>query len=60
MPAEFLSTQDVARLLGVSDGRVRQLDARLEPARTPNGRRVYRRDIVEKHARERAAPRERR
>ncbi len=56
-PSDPLSASDVARLLGLSVGRVRQLDAELHPQRTPSGRRIYRRGKVERFAAERAAGR---
>lgn len=41
-----MSSGDVARVLGVTDERVRQLDDQLKPQRRANGRRYYRvRDV---------------
>ncbi len=44
-----------AAVLGLSTERVRQLDDVLEPMRTARGQRIYRREIVERYASERAA-----
>jgi hypothetical protein len=53
MRAAPLSTGDVARFLGVSQVWVRSLDAELRPTIAPNGRRVYRLDVVERYAAQR-------
>lgn len=56
-PAPLLSTIDVARLLGVTPARVRQLDRMLLPQRTVSGVRLYDRRVVERYLEERAARR---
>jgi hypothetical protein len=55
--AERLVTRDVMTILELGDDRVRQLDAELQPERTPSGQRIYRREIVEAYARQRRARR---
>ena len=44
---------DVAKLVGLSTERVKQLDAELRPERTPSGGRIYARTVVEAFAAER-------
>src|SRR6266568_3753700 len=51
--SEYLSSGDVAQILGVSREYVVRLDDRLRPARTRMGQRIYRRDAVETFRRER-------
>ena len=43
----MLTTIGAARILGVTSGRVRQLDDALQPTITEDGRRIYKRSIVE-------------
>jgi excisionase family DNA binding protein len=52
----YLGTIDVARLLGCSTERVRQLerDGKLPAEKMPNGRRIFRAEVVEQFAAERA------
>lgn len=52
-----MSSGDVARVLGVTDERVRQLDAELKPRRQENGQRRYDPAIVKRVAEQRAAGR---
>ena len=54
---QLLSTTSVARLLGLSESRVRSLDHELEPERTDTGHRVYQMDRVRTYADRRAARR---
>ncbi len=49
-----MTSGDVARVLGVTDERVRQLDDELKPRRRPNGRRYYLPSRVVEVARARA------
>ena len=55
--ADFMTAADVAALLGVSPGRVRQftMEGKLTPEPPIAGRRFYRRNEVERFARERVA-----
>lgn len=46
----LLKPQSVARRLGVSAARVRQLDDELKPMRTEDGSRLYAADDVERFA----------
>jgi len=52
---EALTTRDVARLLDLSETRIRQLEAAgaLRSARTPRGLRIFKRNDVERLASER-------
>jgi hypothetical protein len=56
--SSLLTVGGAAAVLGVSTARVRQLDAVLEPLRISSGQRIYRRETVEKIARERAVSRQ--
>ncbi len=48
-----MPTSEVARALGLSVDRVRQLDEQLKPVRRPNNRRVYDPAVVEAYMRTR-------
>lgn len=45
--SNLLPPHDVARRLGVSVARVRQLDAELRPVRLTDGRRIYELDVIQ-------------
>lgn len=49
-----MTSGDVARVLGVTDERVRQLDAELKPIRRENGQRRYDPAVVKRVAEQRA------
>jgi hypothetical protein len=51
----FLTVGGAAAALRLSTERIRQLDSVLQPMRTTTGQRIYRREIIERVAQERAA-----
>ena len=60
MTNQILGTTDVALQLGCSTERVRQLEreGKLRARKTPNGRRIFQSDDVEKLARQRELARQ--
>jgi hypothetical protein len=60
LEAPLLTTAGVARELGLTPARIRQLDAELRPVRTAAGGRLYTSAAVERVRAERAAAKARR
>lgn len=51
----LMTVSEVAAKLGLSVQRVKQLDSKLSPQRTPSGWRIYQSDVVERVRKERLA-----